>query len=208
MAIGERIRFIRNLRGMTQKFLGLQVGFSERTADIRMAQYESGSRTPKADLVEQLADALDVSTEALNVPNIDSYTGLMHTQKSFYKLLMSKFDLKQKEKLDKKERNKKKKENNNRKSDQALIDLYYKVKDEAFHINKNKRNIPMLYSTIQDIYIMSNNNPEELYLQSLRIDEEETFLGKDITRQQKEIDELIDEKRREMKLNLKCYLKL
>ena len=34
MAIGERIRFIRNLRGMTQKFLGLQVGFSERTADI------------------------------------------------------------------------------------------------------------------------------------------------------------------------------
>lgn len=60
MAIGERIRFIRNLRGMTQKFLGLQVGFSERTADIRMAQYESGSRTPKADLVEQLADALDV----------------------------------------------------------------------------------------------------------------------------------------------------
>ena len=79
MAIGERIRFLRNLRGMTQKFLGLQVGFSERTADIRMAQYESGSRTPKADLVEQLADALDVSTEALNVPNIDSYTGLMHT---------------------------------------------------------------------------------------------------------------------------------
>ena len=72
MAIGERIRFIRNLRGMTQKFLGLQVGFSERTADIRMAQYESGSRTPKADLVELLA-------EALNVPNIDSYTGLMHT---------------------------------------------------------------------------------------------------------------------------------
>ena len=79
MAIGERIRFLRNLRGMTQKFLGLQVGFSERTADIRMAQYESGSRTPKADLVAQLADVLDVSTEALNVPNIDSYTGLMHT---------------------------------------------------------------------------------------------------------------------------------
>lgn len=79
MAIGERIRFIRNLRGMTQKFLGLRVGFSEQTADIRMAQYESGSRIPKADLVARLADALDVSTEALNVPNIDSYTGIMHT---------------------------------------------------------------------------------------------------------------------------------
>ena len=46
---------------------------------IRIAQYESGSRTPKADLIEKIADTLDVSTEALNVPDIDSYTGLMHT---------------------------------------------------------------------------------------------------------------------------------
>ena len=135
--------------------------------------------------------------------HIETERKLLQEKKSFYKLLMSKFDLKEKEKLDKKERNKKKKENNNRKSDQALIDLYYKVKDEAFQINKNKRNIPILYSTIQDIYIMSNNNPEELYLQNLRIDEEESFLGKDIKRQQREIDALIDEKRKEMKLNLK-----
>ena len=49
MAIGERIRFFRNLRGMTQKYLGTVVGFPEETADIRMAQYESGSRTPKSD---------------------------------------------------------------------------------------------------------------------------------------------------------------
>ena len=79
MAIGERIRFIRNLRGMTQKFLGLQVGFSERTADIRMAQYESGTRTPKDDLTKALADVLDVSPLALSVPDIDSQLGLMHT---------------------------------------------------------------------------------------------------------------------------------
>ena len=79
MAIGERIRFFRNLKGMTQKFLGVQVGFSERTADIRMAQYESGSRTPKADLIEELAHVLGVSPLALNVPDIESYLGLMHT---------------------------------------------------------------------------------------------------------------------------------
>ena len=54
MAIGERIRFFRNLRGMTQKYLGQVVGFPEKTADIRMAQYESGSRTPKAELTESL----------------------------------------------------------------------------------------------------------------------------------------------------------
>lgn len=79
MAIGERIRFIRNLRGMTQKYLGMAVGFPDRTADIRMAQYESGTRTPKADLTDSLASALEVSPLALNVPDIDSYYGLMHT---------------------------------------------------------------------------------------------------------------------------------
>lgn len=79
MAIGERIRFFRNLRGMTQKYLGQIVGFPEKTADIRMAQYESGSRTPKAELTENLAAALGVSPLALSVPDIDSYLGLMHT---------------------------------------------------------------------------------------------------------------------------------
>ena len=42
MAIGERIRFFRNLKGYTQKGLGQLVGFSEKTADIRIAQYEAG----------------------------------------------------------------------------------------------------------------------------------------------------------------------
>ena len=79
MAIGERIRFLRNLKGMTQKYLGIQVGFPEKTADIRMAQYESGSRTPKADLTNTLAEVLEVSPQALTVPDIDSYNGLMHT---------------------------------------------------------------------------------------------------------------------------------
>lgn len=71
--------FFRNLRGMTQKYLGTVVGFPEKTADIRMAQYESGSRTPKADLTENLAGVLGVSPLALSVPDIDSYLGLMHT---------------------------------------------------------------------------------------------------------------------------------
>lgn len=79
MAIGERIRFFRNLRGMTQKYLGTVVGFPEKTADIRMAQYESGSRTPKADLTNKLAEVFEISPQALSVPDIDSYIGLMHT---------------------------------------------------------------------------------------------------------------------------------
>ena len=79
MAIGERIRFFRNLRGMTQKYLGTVVGFPEKTADIRMAQYESGTRSPKADLTNKLAEVFGISPDALNVPDIDSYQGIMHT---------------------------------------------------------------------------------------------------------------------------------
>lgn len=79
MAIGERIHFFRLLRGMTQKYLGMTLGFPEKSADVRLAQYETGSRTPKADLTAALAHALDVSPHALSVPDIDSYVGLMHT---------------------------------------------------------------------------------------------------------------------------------
>ena len=79
MAIGERIRFIRNLRGMTQKWLGMAVGFPERAADVRMAQYEAGTRTPKENLVNEIARVLEVSPSALDVPNIESYIGVMHT---------------------------------------------------------------------------------------------------------------------------------
>ncbi len=79
MAIGERIRFIRNMRGITQKSLGTAIGFDDKTADVRMAQYESGTRTPKEKLVANLANVLDVSPHALTVPNIDSFVGLMHT---------------------------------------------------------------------------------------------------------------------------------
>lgn len=79
MAIGERIHFFRNMRGMTQKYLGQLMGFPEKSADVRLAQYETGSRTPKADLTNSLANALDVSPLALSVPDIDSYLGLMHT---------------------------------------------------------------------------------------------------------------------------------
>lgn len=79
MAIGERIRFFRNLKGMTQKLLGVQIGFPEKTADIRIAQYEAGSRRPKGDAIEDLAEIFEVSPKALTVPDIDSTVGLMHT---------------------------------------------------------------------------------------------------------------------------------
>lgn len=95
MAIGERIHFFRLLRGMTQKYLGMELGFPEKSADVRLSQYEAGSRTPKANLTAALARVLDVSPHALSVPDIDSYVGLMHTLFTLednYGLKISKMD--------------------------------------------------------------------------------------------------------------------
>ena len=64
---------------MTQKQLGEILGFLGKTSDVRMAQYESEARTPKQDLVKEMAHILDVSPRAITVPEIDSYIGLMHT---------------------------------------------------------------------------------------------------------------------------------
>ena len=79
MAIGERIRYFRQLRKMKLKELGMRMGFPEKSADVRMAQYEAETRTPKAELTAALAHVLDVSPQALTVPDIDSDLGLMHT---------------------------------------------------------------------------------------------------------------------------------
>ena len=60
MAIGERIHFFRLMREMTQKYLGIAVGFPKRSTYVRLEQYETGTRKPKAELTSALAQALDV----------------------------------------------------------------------------------------------------------------------------------------------------
>lgn len=57
----------------------MQVGFPEKTTDIRMAQYKSSNKTPKADLTNSLVEVFNISVSALTVSNVDSYNGLMHT---------------------------------------------------------------------------------------------------------------------------------
>jgi len=79
MAIGERIHYFRTMRGMTQKYLGQMVGFPESSADIRIAQYESGTRTPKDDLTAKLAEVLGVTPMALLVPDISTAPGMLLT---------------------------------------------------------------------------------------------------------------------------------
>lgn len=76
MSPGRRIRHYRMQRGMTQKTLGIAAGFSPETADIRIAQYESGARTPKYTLLCALAEALGISPSVLDIPCIKSREAL------------------------------------------------------------------------------------------------------------------------------------
>jgi transcriptional regulator with XRE-family HTH domain len=78
MTVGQRIKKIRGIRGLTQKELGMRLGFPEKSADIRMAQYESGTRKPKKGLLTKMADVLEVRPEALEEPNLESHVGVMH----------------------------------------------------------------------------------------------------------------------------------
>lgn len=79
MSIGKKIKFFRKRRGMTQRELGTEVGFSPASADVRIAQYENGSRTPKRYVLNVIADVLDVSPLALSVPEIEDDLVLLHT---------------------------------------------------------------------------------------------------------------------------------
>ena len=79
MSIGKRIKKHRTNRGMTQKELGMAAGFDEKSADVRIAQYESGMRTPKEKTIANIANVLNVSPKAIERLDIDSYEGLAHT---------------------------------------------------------------------------------------------------------------------------------
>ncbi len=79
MAVGDRIKRIRNFRGMTQRELGIAIGFDEKTADIRIAQYESNTRTPKEELLRKIALALDVNYRSLYEPTLYAAEDIMYT---------------------------------------------------------------------------------------------------------------------------------
>lgn len=69
MSVGTRIKRIRKIRGMTQKELGIALGYDEKSADVRIAQYESNKRTPKQDTIMKLAEILDVNYRTLRDPS-------------------------------------------------------------------------------------------------------------------------------------------
>ena len=61
MASGERIKRIRTFWGLTQRELGLKLGYEERNADVRIAPYESGYRVPKNNTLMEMAKILNIN---------------------------------------------------------------------------------------------------------------------------------------------------
>ena len=76
--IGERIGFFRRLHNYTQKELGKLLGYSDKTCDVRVAQYESGDRVPKEEMLKKIAAIFGISPYALNIPNIRTWASRMH----------------------------------------------------------------------------------------------------------------------------------
>ena len=61
MKLGARIRKIRMFRNITQKELGRRLGYGESSADVRIAQYESGQRTPKQETLIRIAEIVGIT---------------------------------------------------------------------------------------------------------------------------------------------------
>ncbi len=75
MAIGERLKRIRTFRKMTQTQLGEAVGLS----DVRIRQYELGNRTPKSDMIHQMAKALDCNSRSIEESSLYAAEDVMFT---------------------------------------------------------------------------------------------------------------------------------
>lgn len=62
MKLGEKIKLVRKHRGLTQRELGERLHLDGNAAN-RIAQYESGFRTPKESRTKEIAKALNVREE-------------------------------------------------------------------------------------------------------------------------------------------------
>lgn len=62
MKLGEKIKLVRKQRGMTQRELGERLHLDGNAAN-RIAQYESGFRTPKEGRIQEIAMVLNVRKE-------------------------------------------------------------------------------------------------------------------------------------------------
>lgn len=79
MTIGERIKKIRTFRHMTMDEFGAALGFEGKAMSVRVAQYETGTRVPKKDMILKMADILQCSYKALDDYSLGAAEDILET---------------------------------------------------------------------------------------------------------------------------------
>jgi len=79
MTIGERIRAIRTFRGITQRELGMKLGYEDKYADTRISQYEKDYRVPKKDTIMEMAKIFDCNYKCLENYSLSTAEDIMET---------------------------------------------------------------------------------------------------------------------------------
>jgi len=77
MTIGERIKKIREFRKLSQRALGIAIGYDEKTARARISQYEINNRTPSIETAMLLANALNINVNSIQNYSLDSSNEIM-----------------------------------------------------------------------------------------------------------------------------------
>lgn len=90
--LGNRIRKIRQMQGLTQAELGVAIEFGENTAGVRVAQYEQGARNPNMQLKKKLASVLQVSLQAFCVSDIADTMQLLFALEDIHGIKIKKED--------------------------------------------------------------------------------------------------------------------
>lgn len=68
ITFGRKLKHLRQKNHLTQKELGMALGFPEDSADVRIAQYETDTRKPRDEILVKMAKTLNVPLDILTVP--------------------------------------------------------------------------------------------------------------------------------------------
>lgn len=77
-SIGGKIKNYRELKGWSQRELGIRCGFSASTADVRIAQYEKNKKIPREKALKDIAGALGLDECALFDADMLTYNTMYH----------------------------------------------------------------------------------------------------------------------------------
>lgn len=77
--IGDTIKESRKYNKLTQKELGVQLGITSNTADVRIAQYETEHRFASERLTKHLAEILGIHKCAISKLSIDTELEALHS---------------------------------------------------------------------------------------------------------------------------------